>query len=61
MLLSTGIGGLCLFHGLSIWTSLLAPRRTSFETTFGNQLSLSANILLIGSVLAGVVRRGCGG
>lgn len=51
MLLATGIGGLCLFHGLSIWTSLLAPRATSFETTFGNQLSLSANILLIGSVL----------
>ena len=51
MLLATGVGGLCLFNGLSIWTSLLAPRATSFETTFGNQLSLSANVLLIGGVL----------
>ncbi|HTT63711.1 MAG TPA: hypothetical protein VMG35_17790 [Bryobacteraceae bacterium] len=54
MLLASGAGGLCLFNGLAIWTSLLAPRATSFETTFGNQLSLGANILLIGGVLAGV-------
>jgi hypothetical protein len=54
MLLASGVGGLCLFNALSIWTSLLAPRATNFETTFGNQLSLSANVLLIGGVLAGV-------
>jgi hypothetical protein len=52
MLIACGVGGLFLFNGLSIWTSLLAPRATNFETTFGNQLSLSANILLIGGVLA---------
>lgn len=51
MLLSSAVSGLCLFNGLSIWTSLLAPRATNFETTFGNQLSLSANVLLIGGVL----------
>jgi len=51
MLLSSGVGGLCLFNALAIWTSLLAPRATNFETTFGNQLSLSANVLLIGGVL----------
>ena len=51
MLLASGIGGLCLFNALSIWTSLLAPRATNFETTFGNQLSLSANVLLIGGIL----------
>jgi hypothetical protein len=51
MLLATGVGGLCLFNALSIWTSLLAPRPTSFETTFGNQLSLAANVLLIGGLL----------
>jgi hypothetical protein len=54
MLVASGVGGLCLFNALSIWTSLLAPRRASFETTFGNQLSLAANVLLIGGVLAGV-------
>jgi hypothetical protein len=52
MLLAAGVGGLCLFNALSIWTSLLAPRPTNFETTFGNQLSLSANVLLIGGLLA---------
>ena len=58
MLVASGVGGLCLFNALSIWTSLLAPRPTNFETTFGNQLSLSANVLLIGGllgVMAGVV------
>jgi hypothetical protein len=53
-LLASGVGGLCLFNGLSIWTSLLAPRPTNFETTFGNQLSLSANVLLIGGLLGGM-------
>jgi len=51
MLLASGVGGLFLFNALSIWTSLLAPRATSFETTFGNQLSLAANVLLIGGLL----------
>ena len=51
MLLASGVGGLCLFNALSIWTSLLAPRPTNFETTFGNQLSLAANVLLIGGLL----------
>jgi len=55
MLLASGVGGLCLFNGLSIWTSLLSPRPTSFETTFGNQLSLSANVLLIGGMLGAVL------
>ncbi len=53
-LLASGVGGLCLFNALSIWTSLLAARPTSFETTFGNQLSLSANVLLIGGLLGGI-------
>ena len=54
MLLGCGAGGLFLFNALAIWTSLLSPRRTDFESTFGNQLSLGANVLLIGGVLAGV-------
>lgn len=53
-LLASGVGGLFLFNALAIWTSLLAPRRTNFETTFGNQLSLSGNVLLIGGVVASV-------
>jgi hypothetical protein len=51
MLAGCAAGGLLFFNALAIWTSLLAPRRTAFETTFGNQLSLSANVLLIGGLL----------
>jgi hypothetical protein len=51
MLAGTALAGLLFFNALAIWTSLLAPRRTAFETTFGNQLSLSANVLLIGGIL----------
>jgi hypothetical protein len=55
MLLASGAGGSFLFNALSLWTSLLAPRRTDFNSTFGNQLSLPANVLLIGGVLAGIL------
>jgi hypothetical protein len=51
MLIGCGVGGLFLFNALALWTSLLSPRRTDFESTFGNQLSLGANILLIGGIL----------
>ena len=50
MLAGSGLSGLLLFNALAIWTSLLTPRRTAFETTFGNQLSLGANVLLIGGI-----------
>jgi hypothetical protein len=51
LLAGSAVGGLLFFNALAIWTSLLAPRRTAFETTFGNQLSLGANVLLIGGIL----------
>jgi hypothetical protein len=51
ILAASAAGGLLMFNALAIWTSLLAPRRTAFETTFGNQLSLGANVLLIGGIL----------
>jgi hypothetical protein len=54
MLVGCGVGGLLLFNALAIWTSLLTPRRTDFESTFGNQLSLGANVLLIGGILSTV-------
>jgi hypothetical protein len=50
MLAITAMAGLLLFNALAIWTSLLAARRAAFETSFGNQLSLSSNVLLIGGI-----------
>lgn len=51
MLLSSAIGGLLFFNGLSNWTSLLAPRRVSFSSSFGNNLSAAANVVVIGGIL----------
>jgi hypothetical protein len=52
MMLSSAVGGLLFFNALSNWTSLLAPRRTSLSSTFGNNLSAGANVLLIGGILS---------
>ena len=49
MLLSIGIGGLLLLTALATWTTLLSPRKTEFTSNFGNNMSLGANILVIGS------------
>ena len=51
MLLSSAAGGLLLFNALALWTTLLAPRRCDFTTSFGNNLSVGGNLLVIGGVL----------
>lgn len=51
MMLGSAAGGLLFFNALANWTSLLAPRRTSFSSTFGNNLSVAANIVVIGGIL----------
>lgn len=45
MLASNGVGGLCFFQGLALWTSILAPSRTDGGVRFGNDLSLPANLV----------------
>ena len=47
MLLCTGVGGLFVFQAGGLWTSLVAPRAIPFDMTFGNRLSLAANLLFI--------------
>jgi len=49
-LFSAGFAGLLLFQTLGLWLSLLSPRAIPFKTTFGNKLSLGANILMILSI-----------
>lgn len=56
LLVSSALAGLFFFHGLGVWTSLLAPRRMPFAALWGNQLSIAANVLLIGGIVfAGVL------
>jgi hypothetical protein len=50
MLLASGAGGLLFFNGAGLWTSLYAARRGNYSG-IGNDMSLGANILMIGSAL----------
>ncbi|MEJ2110300.1 MAG: hypothetical protein P8Z37_10385 [Acidobacteriota bacterium] len=46
-LVSCGFGGLLMFQSLGLWVSLVSPRAIPFKATFGNRLSLGANVLMI--------------
>jgi hypothetical protein len=52
MLLGSSVAGLFVLHGLGLWASIYGPRRGDYNQTFGNDLSLVGNIVVIGSVLA---------
>src|SRR5207249_4878550 len=51
MLAANGIGGLCFFHAVALWISLLSPSRTDGALRFGNDYSLGANFVGTGGVL----------
>ncbi len=51
MLLSTGVAGTFLFHGVGLWTTLYGPRRGDPNATMGNDLSAAGNVVLIGGML----------
>jgi hypothetical protein len=51
MLACSGITGLFAFHACGIWVTLFNPRKGNYFSSFGNDLSLGGNILLIGGVL----------
>jgi hypothetical protein len=54
MLLSTGLTGLFLMHGLGIWVTIFNPRKGNYSSSFGNDLSLGGNILLIGGMVLAI-------
>lgn len=51
MLAANGIGGLCFFQAMALWTSILAPSRTDGRVGFGNDYSLPANLVSTGGML----------
>jgi hypothetical protein len=51
MFLGAAVTALFLFHGLALWSTIFGPRRANFYSSFGNDLSLAGNIVLIGGVL----------
>jgi hypothetical protein len=54
MLLGNGFAGLFFFHGLGLWVSMLNPRKGDFNGTFGNDLSLWGNIVVVGGMLTAI-------
>lgn len=50
MVVSNAVAAMFLLQGLGLWTSLLAPRAIDFNATWGNKLSLAANVLMMGSM-----------
>jgi hypothetical protein len=51
MLAGSAFTGLFVIHGLGLWVSMLNPRKGNYYSSFGNDLSLGGNIVLIGGVL----------
>ncbi len=50
MLLCCSLAGLFGMHGAALWVAVLAPRRGNYYASFGNDLSLMANITVIGGM-----------
>ncbi len=48
VLLLSGVAGLFFFNALSLWSSVLSPKRVDFNSIVGNQLSVGGNLVLIG-------------
>ena len=54
MLACSTLTGLILFNALGIWVTLFNPRRGKYDSSFGNDLSLGGNILVLGGVITGI-------
>jgi len=39
-------------HGVALWSSLYGTRKSNFYSSFGNDLSLVGNIVVIGGVIS---------
>jgi hypothetical protein len=50
MFLSSSVIGLFLMSGVGLWVAVLAPRRGNYYASFGNDLSLAANVAVIGGM-----------
>jgi hypothetical protein len=55
MLLCSGLTGLFGFNALGLWVTLYNPRKGNYSSSFGNDLSLGGNIVLIGGVMSAML------
>jgi hypothetical protein len=55
MLACSAISGLFAFNAMGIWVTLYNPRKGNYSSSFGNDLSLGGNVVLIGGVMSAVL------
>jgi hypothetical protein len=55
MLIASGITGLFAFNACGVWVTLFNPRKGAYDSSFGNDLSLGGNILLIGGMITALL------
>ncbi len=51
MILAAAVLSLFLMHALALWAALFGARRSKFNASFGNDLSLVGNVVVIGGML----------
>jgi len=51
MLLGAGATGLFLFHAAGLWATVYGPRKGNYNASFGNDMSLMGNVIVIGGVI----------
>jgi hypothetical protein len=51
MLAGSSLGGLFLFNGLAMWTTLFSPKAVDFTSTLSNRLSLGGNLVVAGGLI----------
>lgn len=52
MVASAGITSLLFMHGLALWATLYGARAADYYNTFGNDLSLAGNLVVLGGMLS---------
>jgi uncharacterized protein YhhL (DUF1145 family) len=51
MMAGAGLTSLLLMHGLALWTTLYGARAADYYNTFGNDLSLAGNVVVLFGML----------
>jgi len=54
MLAGSAVTGLFLFNGLAIWSTLFGPRKGTYSSGLGNDLSLAGNVVVFSCTLGGL-------
>jgi hypothetical protein len=55
MLVSAAATALFSLHGFGLWSSLLGARRADYYSSFGNDLSVAGNIVVVGGALGAML------